>query len=131
LSLGTWEISTRPCEQHGFSFEQIAFNLPSFHGARKMTFSRRRFLEAGGMAAAAMAAPRLASAQQPEAPKLPEPIAKLKSRKSEAKPITADERRQRLERARQLVAVNKLDAILIMSGTSLVYFTGIRWFQSE
>jgi Xaa-Pro aminopeptidase len=26
---------------------------------------------------------------------------------------------------------NKLDAIMVMGGTSLVYFTGIRWFMSE
>jgi Xaa-Pro dipeptidase len=97
-----------------------------------MTFSRRCFLEGSGIAAAVALANPAALAQQPEsAAKLPEPIARLKSRKSEAKPITADERRQRLERAKQLVAANKLDAILIMSGTSLVYFTGIRWFQSE
>jgi Xaa-Pro dipeptidase len=98
-----------------------------------MRFSRRRFLQTSGIAAAGVLAdPFAIVAQQPDSPaKLPEAIARLKSRKAEAKPITADERRQRLDRARQLMTANKLDAILLMSGTSLVYFSGIRWFQSE
>jgi Xaa-Pro dipeptidase len=98
-----------------------------------MKSSRRSFLETAGIAAVvAVAQPGVALAEQAEAsPKLPEPIEKLKSRKAEAKPITVDERRQRLERARQLMAENKLEAIMVMGGTSLVYFTGIRWFISE
>lgn len=99
-----------------------------------MKFSRRSFLESAGIAAAvAVARPGEAMAVQEQATPsaLPEPIARLKSRKGEAKPITGDERRQRLERARQLMAENKLDAIMVMGGTSLIYFTGIRWFMSE
>jgi Xaa-Pro aminopeptidase len=41
------------------------------------------------------------------------------------------ERQQRMERARQLMAENRLDAILMIGGTSLVYFTGIHWWLSE
>jgi Xaa-Pro dipeptidase len=99
-----------------------------------MKLSRRSFLESAGIAAAvAVARPTEAlAAQEQGAPSaLPEPIARLKSRKAEAKPITGDERRQRLERARQLMAENKLDAIMVMGGTSLIYFAGIRWFMSE
>ena len=99
-----------------------------------MKRSRRSFLQSAGMAVTvAVARPTEAFAAQSEgaASSLPEPIAKLKSRKAEAKPITAEERRQRLERARQLMAENKLDAVMVMGGTSLVYFTGIRWFMSE
>jgi Xaa-Pro dipeptidase len=98
-----------------------------------MKSSRRGFLKTAGIAAvAAVVQPGVALAEQAEAsPKLPEPIEKLKSRKAEAKPITVDERRQRLERARQLMAENKLDAIMVMGGTSLVYFAGIHWFISE
>ena len=59
------------------------------------------------------------------------PIAALKSRKSEAKPITVAERRDRFERARQLMRQNNIDAICLIGGTSLVYFTGIRWWNSE
>src|SRR5262249_5391373 len=99
-----------------------------------MNSSRRRFLETAGIAAAvALTRPDVVLAEQSESSSKPMPdaIAKLKSRKAEAKPITADERRQRLERASQLMTENKLDAIMVMGGTSLVYFTGIRWFMSE
>jgi Xaa-Pro dipeptidase len=58
-------------------------------------------------------------------------LARLKSRKDEAKPITREERQQRQERARQLMTENELDAILLMEGTSLKYFTGIRWWGGE
>jgi len=99
-----------------------------------MKFSRRSFLESAGIAAAVAAAnpaEALAVQEQAAPASLPEPIAKLKSRKAEAKPITGEERRQRLERARQLMVENKLDAIMVMGGTSLIYFAGIRWFMSE
>lgn len=96
-----------------------------------MTVSRRRFLETSGIAAAVALANPVLAQQTEAAPKLPEPIAKLKSRKAEAKPITPDERHERLERARQLMSANKLDVIMLMGGTSLIYFSGIRWFMSE
>ncbi|MDQ1471824.1 MAG: Xaa-Pro dipeptidase [Bryobacterales bacterium] len=58
-------------------------------------------------------------------------IAQLKSRRAEAKPITPGEREARIERARELMTANKLDAICLSGGTSLRYFTGIRWGTSE
>ena len=96
-----------------------------------MKFSRRHFLETAGIATAfTLAQPGSVIAQSKDS-KLPEPIARLKSRKAEAKPITTAEREQRMEQARQLMAENKLDAIMITGGTSLVYFTNIRWWMSE
>jgi Xaa-Pro dipeptidase len=99
-----------------------------------MKSSRRKFLQSAGTAVVAgLAGQGRAMGQQADsrAHALPPAIGRLKSRRAEAWPITADERRQRLERARQLMAANKLDGILIMGGTSLVYFGGIRWFMSE
>ncbi len=98
-----------------------------------MSLSRRRFLQNAGIAAtAALACPRSAFSQSPTEEKaLPAPIAKLISRKAEAQPITPAEREQRLDRARELMGENKLDAILMIGGTSLVYFTGIHWWLSE
>ena len=55
----------------------------------------------------------------------------LPNRSSEAKPITPAERTERIARAQQLMAENKLDAIVLTGGTSLVYFSGIRWWNSE
>jgi Xaa-Pro dipeptidase len=62
---------------------------------------------------------------------LPPSLAQLKSLKSEATPITKDERRARQEHARKLMSENGLDAIVLMEGTSLRYFTGIRWWGGE
>jgi len=82
-----------------------------------MKFSRRHFLETAGMATAVtLARPGglFAQEQSAGAGKQPEAIAKLKSRKAEAKPITTAEREQRIERARQLMTENKIDAIMVM-----------------
>jgi Xaa-Pro dipeptidase len=62
---------------------------------------------------------------------LPPAIEKLKNRRSEAKPIPQSELEARVERARALLAENKLDAVVLAGGTSLRYFTGVRWGNSE
>ena len=51
--------------------------------------------------------------------------------RSQAKPITADERRARVEKARKLMVDQKIDALMLCQGTSLVYFTNIRWGGGE
>jgi Xaa-Pro dipeptidase len=61
----------------------------------------------------------------------PTPLMNLKSRSSEAKSITTDERKRRIERAQRLMQARKIDAICIAGGTSLNYFAGIRWGNSE
>jgi Xaa-Pro dipeptidase len=95
--------------------------------------SRRRFLEVGSMTAGmAVASPLVpAAAAESKDASLPSSLAKLKSRKGEAAPITRDERQERQQRARQLMSENALDAIVLMEGTSLRYFTGIRWWGGE
>lgn len=97
--------------------------------------SRRRFLEVGGATACAtVASPSLAaigSAEKNETAFLPPSIAKLQSRKGEAQPITREERAQRQERARELMSENSVDAILVMEGISLRYFTGMHWWGGE
>jgi Xaa-Pro dipeptidase len=96
--------------------------------------SRRRFLEVGSAAGVVAASRPLAGANVAEksadAP-LPESIAKLQSRKSEAIPITSEERHERQERARKLMSENGIDAVVLMAGTSLNYFSGIRWWGGE
>jgi Xaa-Pro dipeptidase len=62
---------------------------------------------------------------------LPTSIRALKSMKALAKPISTEERRARIEQARRLMAENRIDALMLMSGTSLVYFTNIRWWGGE
>jgi Xaa-Pro dipeptidase len=96
----------------------------------KIMFDRRRFLLTS--TAAAAAAPTLSLAQPShQSENLPAPIAALTSRRAEATPITLAEREQRLDHARALMHQNQIDAIVIATGTSLNYFTGLRWGQSE
>ena len=77
--------------------------------------SRRRFLTLGSAiaGAAVFRAPARAA-------RLPASIAALKSMRGQARPITTPERRDRIARARELMSAQKLDAILLAGGTSLV-----------
>lgn len=99
--------------------------------------SRRRFLEFGAVAAGATAVPRplrassVAADDNSASSSLSPSIANLKTRMSEATPITREERQARQENARKLMHENALDAIVLMEGTSLRYFTGIRWWGGE
>ena len=95
--------------------------------------SRRRFLEVGSVTAGLAAAPHSlwAAAAEKDDASLPPSFAQLKSRKSEALPITREERHERQQRARELMTENTLDAILLIEGTSLRYFTGVRWWGGE
>lgn len=105
-------------------------------------FSRRTFLTTSSLALAGTACSaggREAAAAQDDdhgaggsgqAP-VPPAIAALTSMKGEAKPITVEERRARLEKARRLMTEQKIDALMLTGGTSMVYFTGMNWGNSE
>src|SRR5215470_7946336 len=95
--------------------------------------SRRRFLSLGRAATAlAFVAPSSAeTSADSKSTQLPPSIANLKSMKDQARPISREERAAREEKARQLIAANGLDAIVLMEGTSLNYFTGIHWWGGE
>jgi Xaa-Pro dipeptidase len=98
-----------------------------------MTPTRRNFLQAGTAALGtgllhASADPPLAEDKDPP---LPPSIVALKSMKDQVRPIPLEERQARQEKARSLMEANDLDAILLMEGTSLNYFTGIHWWGGE
>lgn len=94
--------------------------------------TRRQLLHGGGLMALAGAATHAeAEAQTTTGDRLPPSIAALTSMRHLATPITNDERTARLEKARRLMADVKLDAVLLTGGTSLTYFTGLRWGTSE
>jgi Xaa-Pro dipeptidase len=99
-----------------------------------MLTSRRSFLSTAGAAAGLsvtrLSAQRARGGDMPAGP-LPPSIAALSSLRNRAKPITAEERRARIERARKIMGEQKIDAIILAGGTSLNYFTGIRWGNSE
>ena len=95
--------------------------------------SRREFLK--GTAASSVLAITPQKTRRPvtgaESP--PEAFSGLKPLGSRVHPITAQEYRQRLQHAQQLMSelAPKYDALFVAPGTSLYYFTGIRWGMSE
>lgn len=100
--------------------------------------SRRTFITAGSAAVVATAckSPDATPAKATDNAGgtddgLPPAIAALTSMKSEARPISVDERKARLEKARQLMATHRIDALMLAGGTSMVYFTGMSWGNSE
>lgn len=96
------------------------------------TFNRREFLSLGTGAAAAGAAGLAGCAPSATAQDdVPPSIAALTPMTEGVAPITVDERRARLEKARGLMRDRGIDALMLAGGTSLAYFTGIRWGLSE
>jgi Xaa-Pro dipeptidase len=91
--------------------------------------SRRRFLQTGSVAGATFAASVAQAGNR--CVSFPPAIASLKTMRDQAKPITCEERRQRQEKARELMANNHLNAMLLAEGTSLSYFSGIEWHGGE
>jgi Xaa-Pro dipeptidase len=95
--------------------------------------NRRDFVKTGGLIGAVAAISPSLSAQTFSSNLKdgiidPEIVKALLAR---VKPITAFECEQRIEKARKLMAENKLDAIIMEGGTSLNYFTGANWGRSE
>ncbi len=85
--------------------------------------SRRTFfgLTAAGVAVAAGAASRPSAAASPA----------LASLSIGAVPISAQEREARIEKVQGLMRKQGVAALLLEAGSSLEYFTGIRWWRSE
>ena len=100
--------------------------------------TRRTFLGTTAAALAATAArataadARLISDAMPQqGGTLPPAIAALTPMTSGVQPITVDERRARIEKATRLMREKRIDALLLTGGTSLEYFTNMRWGLSE
>lgn len=93
--------------------------------------NRRSFLSlTAALATPAVLLQRRGGTAAPTGP-LPASIAALTSMRDQAKPITNEERRIRIENARRLMTGEKIDAVVLSGGTSLVYFTNIRWGGGE
>jgi Xaa-Pro dipeptidase len=84
--------------------------------------SRRVFLQ--GAAASPLLATGVGFAGDSAAPA-------HKSLTGDAKPISVEERHARIAKAQSLMSQRKVAALLVESGSSLEYFTGIRWRRSE
>lgn len=94
---------------------------------------RRRDFLTGAVAATAAASAALVlpgrSAQA--APAAPTGLAGLTPMTAGAKPISVEERRARIAKLQWLMVEQKIGALILESGSSLDYFTGIQWHRSE
>jgi Xaa-Pro dipeptidase len=92
--------------------------------------SKRAFLKGlGGAAAITALAPSLPAAGSTIATR--QPAGGLQNIASGAMPISAAERKARIAKAQQLLRQQGLGALLLEPGSSMMYFTGIRWGRSE
>ena len=103
-----------------------------------MCTDRRDFLKvSAGVAGATLLGSRIAFADTNDVAaiqqrqEIPEHIQRLKKMTAGVVPITDDERRARIARAQRLMSEQKIDAIYIEAGSSMFYFTGVRWSGSE
>jgi len=89
--------------------------------------NRRKFLrDSAGVAAVAAIRPQLGEAEPPSR----DMFAALQQIPTAA-PISDDERRARIEKARKLMADNGISAMFLEGGSSMFYYTGVRWGNSE
>ncbi len=98
-----------------------------------MCVDRREFLRlsAGGLGIASLSFSVMAEEAEPQVPSPSNSFRALRPLPGQAAPITDAERRARIERAQRLMVENKIDAIFLESGSSLFYYTGVRWGNSE
>jgi Xaa-Pro dipeptidase len=87
------------------------------------TFSRRRFVGLTTAFAALGAGARLQAAD--------DPATTSGALTPAAEPITPQEHATRIARLQSLMQQQKVGAFLVEAGSSLEYFTGIRWWRSE
>jgi len=102
-----------------------------------MCKDRRDFLRASAAMAGAAMLPSFAFAHTDEIESLqqrqdvPDLIRNLRRMTSDVVPITDDERKGRIAKAQRVMGEQKIDAIYIEPGSSMYYFTGMRWGTSE
>lgn len=83
--------------------------------------ARRRILQAAAFAPLVLHASAAFAFDEPD----------LQDMTKSAQPIGPEERKARVARAQALMKANGIGAVLIESGSSLIYFTGVRWGRSE
>jgi Xaa-Pro dipeptidase len=97
-----------------------------------MNVDRRSFFHLSAVtAAASWVSSCVAGAPRAPAADVPPSLRALRPMTGGIVPISDTERRTRIEKARRLMVENRIDAIFLESGTSLFYFTGVRWGGSE
>src|SRR5229473_3440644 len=95
--------------------------------------SRREFLKSTASASALAMTPLSRAMAEGSSGALPEAFSNLKPLGARIRPIATEEYHERLLHAQKMMAelAPKYDALFVAPGTSLYYFTGIRWGISE
>jgi Xaa-Pro aminopeptidase len=88
-----------------------------------ISIGRRGLLGAGALLPLAASA-SMVRAAEPD-------LAGLADITGDAKPIDATEYARRLARAQALMKANGIGAVVVEAGSSMIYFTGVHWWQSE
>lgn len=96
-----------------------------------MTIRRRDFISLGAATLATGMLADLASCKTGPQKEDAGSTGTLKSMTGDVVPISKSEREARIAKAQRLLAENKMDALVLESGTALRYFTGISWWPSE
>ena len=95
-----------------------------------MSTSRRDFFKVAAGTAGAVAVGSATSCTT-QGGDVPAAIRDLEPFPGDYTPISVEERQGRIEKAQQLMVDNGIDAMFLDSGTSMFYYTGVRWGQSE
>jgi len=102
-----------------------------------MCTDRRDFLRASVAVGATLIGSRFAFADtndvevMQQRQDVPDVIKNLRRMTRDVVPISDDERKARIARAQQLMGEQKIDAIYLEPGSSMFYYTGMRWGTSE
>ncbi|MBW4330882.1 Xaa-Pro peptidase family protein [Stakelama sp. CBK3Z-3] len=90
----------------------------------RFSIGRREMLALGAAAPLALGVSSVLRAAEPD-------LSDLHDITTAAVPIGPAERRSRIARAQALMKANGIGSVLVEAGSSLAYFTGIRWWRSE
>ncbi|HSA97234.1 MAG TPA: Xaa-Pro peptidase family protein [Acidobacteriota bacterium] len=92
-----------------------------------MSLTRRSFIKTGTVSLAALSLGPSARASAAAVG----PAQELQNLAAGVQPLGPEDYAARREKARRLLAANKLDAVFIGGGTNLLYFTKVGWWLSE
>jgi len=95
-----------------------------------MSTSRREFFKVATGAAGTIAL-GAGTACTTQTSDVHEAIRNLEAFPGDFAPISDDERLGRIQKAQQLMVDDGIDAMFLDAGTSMFYYTGVRWGQSE
>ena len=95
-----------------------------------MNVKRRDFINLSILAAGGVVA-GISSCNSKEEKEISTNSAPLASLTKDVVPITVEERQARITKAQRLMTEQNIQALILDSGTSLKYFTGISWWPSE